>query len=130
MICWVQYGPGCTLVVFHETTPVVEFTVPYAGHALIALADRETRMLVIGGPAALIALIALVSGLVACSPGADTEGADLTGKDVGAMADFKAGEMRSRHPNSVEEYMANNLQYRVAKVSLTISIHSKQLTAR
>lgn len=42
------------------TQPVLEFTVPYAGNALIALADRETRMLVIGGPAALIALIALV----------------------------------------------------------------------
>ncbi|GAB7324456.1 hypothetical protein MBLNU13_g08380t2 [Cladosporium sp. NU13] len=28
---------------------------------------------------------------------------------------FKAGEMRSRQPGSVEEYMTNNLQYRVAK---------------
>jgi putative aldouronate transport system substrate-binding protein len=38
------------------------------------------------------ALIALVSGLVACSPSAENDGADLTGKDVGAMADFKAGD--------------------------------------
>lgn len=35
---------------------------------------------------------------------------------------FKAGEMRSRQPGSVEEYMTNNLQYRVAKVSLISSI--------
>lgn len=42
------------------TQPVVQFTVPYAGHVLIALADRDTRKLVIGGPAALIALVALL----------------------------------------------------------------------
>jgi tyrosinase len=42
---------------------------------------------------------------------------------------FKAGEMRSRQPGSVEEYMTNNLQYRVATVSLTISFHLKTLTA-
>ena len=40
--------------------PVVQLAVPYAGYALIALADRETRMLVIGLPAALIALLALL----------------------------------------------------------------------
>lgn len=38
---------------------------------------------------------------------------------------FKAGEMRSRQPGSVEEYMTNNLQYRVAKVSLISSISPK-----
>lgn len=38
------------------------------------------------------ALVALVGGLVACSPSAETDGADLTGKDVGAMAEFKAGD--------------------------------------
>ncbi|TNM38278.1 signal peptidase I [Nocardioides albidus] len=42
-----------------EQQPVVAFAVPYAGHALIALADRETRMLVIGLPAALVALLSL-----------------------------------------------------------------------
>jgi tyrosinase len=31
---------------------------------------------------------------------------------------FKAGDLRSRKPESVEEYVANNLQYRVARVSL------------
>jgi tyrosinase len=30
---------------------------------------------------------------------------------------YKAGNLRSRKPESVEEYMANNLQYRVARVS-------------
>lgn len=43
-----------------DTQPVEQFSVPYVGYALIALADRETRMLVIGGPAALIALLSLV----------------------------------------------------------------------
>lgn len=42
------------------TQPTVQFTVPIAGYALIALADRETRMVVIGVPAALIALLALL----------------------------------------------------------------------
>jgi signal peptidase I len=50
------------------TQPVVEFTVPLAGHVLIALADRETRMLVIGGPAALVALWALVELIGAVRP--------------------------------------------------------------
>lgn len=40
--------------------PRVDFAVPYVGHVFIALADRRTRMLAIGGPAAVIALIALV----------------------------------------------------------------------
>lgn len=43
-----------------QTQPVVEHSVPYAGYALIALADRETRMLLIGVPAALIALLSVV----------------------------------------------------------------------
>lgn len=42
------------------TQPVVEVAVPHVGWAFIALADRETRMLVIGAPAALVALGALV----------------------------------------------------------------------
>lgn len=39
--------------------PVVKFSVPKAGWVFIALADRSTRMMLIGGPAALIALAAL-----------------------------------------------------------------------
>jgi signal peptidase len=35
----------------------VTFSVPYAGHAVMALADRESRMALIGGPALLIALL-------------------------------------------------------------------------
>lgn len=42
------------------TQPVVQLAVPYVGWALIALADREARMLVIGVPAVVIALGALV----------------------------------------------------------------------
>ena len=37
----------------------VVFSVPYLGYPLIWLADRETRMLVIGLPAAVIGLISL-----------------------------------------------------------------------
>ncbi len=48
-----------------EQQPVVAFSVPYAGYALIALADRETRMLVIGVPAGLIALLSLGQLVVA-----------------------------------------------------------------
>lgn len=43
-----------------QDQPVVEYAVPYAGWALIALADRETRMLIVGVPAGLIALLSLV----------------------------------------------------------------------
>ena len=43
-----------------QEQPVVEHTVPGLGYLLIALADREVRMLVIGVPAGVIALLALV----------------------------------------------------------------------
>ncbi|WP_019144599.1 signal peptidase I [Aeromicrobium massiliense] len=42
------------------TQPVVQHAVPYVGFALIAMADREVRMFAVGGPAALIALGAMV----------------------------------------------------------------------
>lgn len=41
------------------TQPRVTFAVPYAGFPLIALQDRETRMLAIGLPAGLVFLLAL-----------------------------------------------------------------------
>jgi signal peptidase len=43
-----------------DTQPAVTATVPHAGWIFIALADRETRMLAIGIPAALIALASLL----------------------------------------------------------------------
>lgn len=42
-----------------DTQPVVELAVPHVGHAMIALADRETRMLLVGVPASLVALLAM-----------------------------------------------------------------------
>ena len=48
-----------------QEQPVVQFSVPKAGWVFIALADRTTRMLFIGGPAALIALAALGQLLLA-----------------------------------------------------------------
>lgn len=41
----------------------VRFSVPYIGRVVGALADRETRMLFIGGPALLVALF-ILAGLV------------------------------------------------------------------
>lgn len=39
--------------------PRVEFTVPFVGHAFMAIADRETRMLLVGVPAGLVCLLGL-----------------------------------------------------------------------
>ncbi|QIK67258.1 signal peptidase I [Nocardioides sp. HDW12B] len=55
------------------TQPVVEHTVPLVGHAFIALADRDTRMLLVGVPAGVIALLALVELGKALRPGRDAE---------------------------------------------------------
>jgi len=52
----------------------VQFSVPYAGYIFIGLADRPIRMLVIGTPAALLALYSLlevVSALRSRKPSAD-----------------------------------------------------------
>lgn len=50
------------------TQPTVAFTVPVIGYAFLALADRETRMLVVGIPAGLIALFSLVEVAGALRP--------------------------------------------------------------
>ncbi len=42
------------------TQPVVKHTVPLAGYVFIALADQKIRMMVIGIPAAIVALASLV----------------------------------------------------------------------
>ncbi|HWJ11322.1 MAG TPA: signal peptidase I [Nocardioides sp.] len=39
--------------------PVAAYSVPYVGYALIALADPQTRLLVVGLPAGLVALLSL-----------------------------------------------------------------------
>ena len=49
-----------TFALVDETQPVVRFGVPYVGWGVIALADRETRMLVLGVPAGLVALMSLI----------------------------------------------------------------------
>jgi signal peptidase len=43
-----------------KTQNVMSFTVPYVGHALLLLADAHIRMLIVGVPAALIALASLL----------------------------------------------------------------------
>lgn len=60
--------------------PVVEHTVPHLGWVFVALADREIRMVVIGVPAGLIALLSaleLVGALTARRPEADLADDDL-----------------------------------------------------
>lgn len=49
-----------TFSLLADTQPVVAGSVPALGYPLMALADRGTRMLVIGVPAGAIALLALV----------------------------------------------------------------------
>ncbi|MBS4753084.1 signal peptidase I [Nocardioides sp. zg-ZUI104] len=51
-----------------DTQPVVRAAVPHVGWVLIAMADREIRMLSIGIPAGLIALMSLVELLGALRP--------------------------------------------------------------
>jgi signal peptidase I len=43
------------------TQPRVDFHVPYVGYALMALSDRHARMLLIGGPALIIAFLVLMT---------------------------------------------------------------------
>ena len=51
-----------------DEQPRMAFAVPAVGHVFIALADRSTRILVIGLPAALIALASLVQLVRALRP--------------------------------------------------------------
>ncbi len=50
------------------TQPVVTYTVPHLGYAFIALANPQVRILVIGVPAAVIALLALRDLFAALRP--------------------------------------------------------------
>jgi signal peptidase len=70
------------------TQPVVEHTVPMVGYAFIALADRDTRMLLVGVPAGLIALLALVEVGKALRPRRDADSAsDAAGSGSASPAD-------------------------------------------
>jgi len=50
------------------TQPVVEYAVPHLGHVFVALADPQVRLVVVGLPAALIALVALKDLVKALRP--------------------------------------------------------------
>ena len=50
------------------TQPVVEHSVPWAGYVFVGLADPQVRLLVIGIPAGLIALVALRDLVIALRP--------------------------------------------------------------
>jgi signal peptidase len=57
-----------------DRQPRLSFVVPAVGHVFIALADRSTRILVIGLPAALIALASLVQLIRALRPASGPTG--------------------------------------------------------
>ena len=61
-----------------STQPVVRHTVPYAGYAFIALADRQVRLLLIGAPATVIGLLALRDLVRALRSKRPTAAADVT----------------------------------------------------
>ena len=61
-----------TFTLNDEQQAKVVFSLPYAGRALMALSDRELRMLLIGGPAVLIALLVL-GGMVREARGGSRE---------------------------------------------------------
>jgi signal peptidase I len=66
--------------------PVVQYGVPYVGWAFIGLADREIRMLVVGGPAAVVAVLALLelAGAVRSGRRASLRTAPVARPPVGA----------------------------------------------
>lgn len=49
-----------TFVLPEGEQPRVEFTVPLVGYAFMAISDRETRMLLLGVPAGIVCLLALL----------------------------------------------------------------------
>ena len=57
-----------TFSLVDDEEPVVQHAVPKVGWIMIALADREVRMLVVGLPAAIIALMALAQLIGALRP--------------------------------------------------------------
>ncbi|WP_202977807.1 signal peptidase I [Nocardioides daphniae] len=65
------------------TQPVVVQTVPALGHVFIALANPQVRILVIGAPAALIALMALRDLLVALRPHTPSAGGRIRSQAPG-----------------------------------------------
>lgn len=65
------------------TQPVVVQTVPFLGHVFIALANPQVRILVIGTPAALIALMALRDLLKALRPHTPSAGGRIPSQAPG-----------------------------------------------
>ncbi len=64
-----------TFSLVDDEEPVVQHAVPKVGWIMIALADREIRMLVVGLPAAVIALMALAQLIGALRPSREDEDA-------------------------------------------------------
>ena len=75
-----------TFSLVEGSQPVVEFTVPVLGYVFIALADRDLRMLVIGLPAALVALASLGQLAKALRERGDRAPSDTPGSAAGHPA--------------------------------------------
>ena len=83
-----------TFSLLAQDQPVVEHTVPGVGYLLIALADREVRMLVIGVPAGVIALLALLelTRNLAALGQPSGQGRSTSGPGPGGPAAFRDGD--------------------------------------
>ena len=68
------------------TQPRVTYTIPYVGYAFLALGDRHTRMLLIGIPAGIIAILSLVELAGALRPLAGKKPTAIAPADSGADA--------------------------------------------
>ncbi len=78
-----------TFTLNDEKQAKVVFSLPFAGRVLMALSDRELRMLLIGGPAVLIALLVL-GGMVRESRGGRGEPEAAGRGAVSASTDLPA----------------------------------------
>lgn len=83
-----------TFSLLAQDQPVVTHTVPGVGYLLIALADREVRMLVIGVPAGVIALLALLelTRNLAALGQPSGQGRSTSGPGPGGPAAFRDGD--------------------------------------
>lgn len=86
-----------TFVLDQPTQPVVEHAVPQLGYVFVALADRTTRVLTVGIPAGVIALLSLVE-LLSVLRGARPAGA-VASPSGAAIAPGGAGLGTPRRPS-------------------------------
>lgn len=93
----------------NDVQPRVEFAVPYVGYAFMALADREKRMMIVGIPAAVVALFSIAELVGSVRPnakkpaGTDQRTGEKSGHETGnpATATHPSRIATSRQPIGV-----------------------------